>query len=280
MDEEEVQLLHRQRQESSRAFLRRLGVDHEALRAVSEETRSRLAELQPAPQLQDGKPVMLVLPRDVPAEIREGRANPWTDVRPPYAGWSWSYSWWAYDFAVSVNHFLDSAAGLVGNVVSLTDSDAGDFDVPRGEHQTSVGFWYLMPSAGLVEVWIEGQSAASHHHLSLYDEWWWSDSSTYQYDFLTLKATGASPSGVRTSQMSWFYQTGHTSGHWDNHYLCDGCAYWAHLYSDIAFPAGSWVWVEIGTKNTNYAFADDVSVYSDIDFRWFLRSVWVESTGG
>src|SRR3990172_7989150 len=137
-----------------------------------------------------------------------------------------------------------------------------------------------MPSTGLVEVWIEGQSAASHHHLSLYDEFGWSDSFAYQRNYLTLQTSDGVPDEQKTSQMSWFSETGYSDGYWDTHYLSDGATYWAHLFSGVSYPSGSWVYIQVGTRTLNNCFANDVSVYSTIHFRWFIRSIWVESTGG
>lgn len=261
-------------------LLRELKIDPKVIRSENERTRSLLEELLPKPPMRDDQPVLLVKAEDVPKAIREGTANPWTSVAPPFPGWAWNYYWYTDGFSWSGTPFLNAGAGFAGTSNSLSDSDASDFDYGWGEFNASVGFWYRMPTAGLVEVWIQGQSAAAHHHVSLYDEWGWSDSSAYQYDYLTLKATGATPSGLATGQMSWFYEKGYTDGYWDNHYLCNACTYWAHLYSDIAFPAGTWVYVQIGTRTTDSTFANDVEVYSTVDFRWFFPIVWVESTGG
>jgi hypothetical protein len=279
MDLQEAEKLQKERASQSAALLRDLKVGAKTLRSENERTRRLLEELLPKPPMRDGEPVILIRTEDVPEAIREGTANPWTSFAPPYAGWAWNYYWWADGFGWSGTPFVNPGAGFSGTTNSLSNGNAGDFDYGWGEFNASVGFWYRMPAAGLVEAWIQGQSAAAHHHVSLYDEWGWSDSFAYQYDYLTLKATGATPSGLATSQMSWFFESGHTDGHWDKHYLCNACTYWAHLYSDIAFPAGTWVYVEVGTRTTNSCFANDVSVYSTADFRWFYPKVWVESTG-
>lgn len=280
MSIEELAKLDEKRKKEALTYIRELGVNVNQLKALGEQTRKRLADLVPPAPTEQGKPVILVLPDDVPSDIRAGKANPWTIVHPPYPGWAWSYNGWLSGFSFSPALFLNQTTGLVGNSDYLSDSDASDADVGYIEYLASVGFWYQMPSTGLVEVWIEGQSGSSHHHLSLWDEWGWSDSSTYQRNYLTLKATGSSTSELRRSQMSWFYETGYTDGYWDNHYLTDGNIYWAHLFSDISFAAGSWVYVEVGMRNWNYCYANDVEVYSDVNFKWFIKSVWVESTGG
>ena len=108
----------------------------------------------------------------------------------------------------------------------------------------------------------------------------WSSSRVDQNDYLTLKADGPTSDEWRKSRMSWFTEVGYTDGYWDNHYLTDGGTYWAHLFTDTAFSAGSWVWVQVGTWTNQYTFANDVSVTSEASFKWYINSVWVESTGG
>ena len=280
MSVEELAGLHAQRREASQKFLNKLGVSAIDLAKLTKSYRRQLERLVPPPPTLKGKPVQLVLPADVPPAIRAKKTNPWTRVTPPYAGWAWNYNGWVAGFGFTPTLYLDSAAGLVGNSNDLTDSDASDLDVGSVEYNANVGFWYRMPSTGLVEVWIEGQSAASHHHLSLYDEFGWSDSSVYQRNYLTLQTSDGVADEQKVSQMSWFWRTGYSDGNWDNHYLSDGATYWAHLFSGVSYPSGSWVYIQVGTRTLNNCLANDIEVYSTIHFRWFIRSIWVESTGG
>jgi hypothetical protein len=280
MSQEELADLRAQRRESSLTFLTKLGVSANDLAKLTKSTRRQLWRLVPPPPTLKGKPVQLVLPADVPPAIRAKKSNPWTRVTPPYPGWAWNYTGEVAGFGFTPTLYLDSAAGLVGNSNDLTDSNASNFDHGFVTYNTNVGFWYRMPSTGLVEVWIEGQSAASHHHLTLHNEFGWSDSSVAQVNLLTLRTSDGVPDERKTSQMSSFSEIGDTSGFWDNHYLSDGATYWAHLFSAVSYPSGSWIYIQVGTQTFNYCTANDVAVYSTVHFRWFIKSVWVESTGG
>jgi hypothetical protein len=286
MGPEGQEQLKRWRLNHGEAILRRMRVDPRALREESMVTRDKLADVLPQPKKSEG--AQLLGGEEPPHELAgaqilaagaEPAAAAFSSIGPPYPGWAWNNYWYTDGFSWTGSLVLDSAAGLAGSVNNLRDSSASDFDYGWGEYNSSVGFWYRMPTAGLVEVWVKGQCAAAHHHLSLYDEWGWSDSWVYQYDYLTLKTSGASTSSLITQQMSWFYEDGYTSGYWDRHYLTAGGVYWAHLYSDVSYPAGTWVYVQVGNRTTNSAFANDVSVYSTADFRWFLPQVMVRSTG-
>lgn len=247
---------------------------------VLKTAHSRFARMSPRPQRRDGEVVQLVPENEVPRDVRTGGTNPWTVMGPPYAGSTWSYRGGMAGFDWGTTRYLDSAAGLVGNRTSLTNTSSGDWDYGYLTYDTAVGFWYRMPTTGLLDVWIKAQSASDHHHLSLVDEWGWSGSSNYQYNFLTLKATAPTSDEVRTSRMSWWRERGYTNGNWDRHYLTHGGTYWAHLFSDVSFPANSWVYVTAGTRTYNYAYSNDVSVWSTIKFKWFLENVYVRSTGG
>jgi hypothetical protein len=281
MSREELNQLRVQRKEMGLAFLNKLGIDLKELKALNESARSRFAKLTFSGSNKDSQS-MMILPEDVPSSIRSDKldivapAVAWSVFTAPYPGWAWNYSWYVRGFSASYDRFLNSASGLVGSWTYLTDGDAGDNDAAWVRYNTSVGFWYQMPTAGLLDVWIEGQPASDRHYLSLYDEWGWSDSSVEQHNYVTMKATaGSTSSGLSLALMSWFTESGYTDGHWDVSYLTLGSSYWAHLYSDISFAAGQWVYVEVGNRNWNYCFANDVSEYSFTDFRWFIKSVYV-----
>jgi len=57
--------------------------------------------------------------------------------------------------------------------------------------------------------------------------------------------------------------------------------YWANIVSDprIIVPVESWVLVEVGTLNFHSTYANDVKVYSTMDFSWIINRVFVHSTG-
>jgi hypothetical protein len=282
MSREEMERLGAERTEESQTVLRELGVNVDQLRTLREKTAAAMTELAPDRPVRDGKRVMVLLPSEVPSDVRTRKTNPWTIVGPPY-GWAWWYDGPVDGFSFFPTLLLDAGVGLVGNISYLRDSDASDNDYAHMKYATAVNFWYQMPTPGLIEVWIEAVSRGSHHHLSLWDEWGWSNASVYQHDYVTLRASsGGSASELQLAEMSWFTVADQTDGYWDNHYLTDGATYWAHLVSDphVLIPAGAWVLVEVGMLNFHSSLANDVEVYSTMDFSWIIKSVSVHSTGG
>lgn len=282
MSREEVERFRAERREESQVALRAIGVSVDQLRLLREKTTTALTKLAMERPVLDGRHISILLPAEVPQPIRTGQTGSWRFFRPPYDGWSWWIDGSMAGFTFTPTLFLDAGVGLVGNMSHVRDSDASDNDYAHMKYATAVSFWYQMPATGLIEVWIEGQSVASHHHLSLWDEWGWSNSSVTQQDFLTLKASvGGSASALQMAEMSWFRTSDETEGYWDNHYLTDGATYWATLRSDpsVIIPAGAWVLVEVGMLNFHSSFSNDVEVYSTMDFSWIIRNVAVRSTG-
>jgi hypothetical protein len=278
LSDEELARLQAERREAAEAYLREIGVDSGQLREVSKRFGERLTTLITSVSSRDNYSGELVLPADVPAEIRSDTPNPWSIIRPPYFRGGWSYDGWDGAFTFTPTLYLDPAAGLVGNTNDLVDSDATDFDWGFIGYNTWIGFWYRMPATGLVEAWVEAQSAYSHHHLRFSDEFGWSDAFNYQDAAMGTRADGDSQGEWVFTTMSWMEGNG-DSGHWDNQYLTPGNTYWAHTFSDLSFPKDSSVYIRAGARNYNAAFADDVSVYATLKARWFIKSVRVHSTG-
>jgi len=254
-------------------YLGRNSVDVKKLHDLNKKTRQSISRIaRPPIDMYKRKPVHILKSNQVPESIRTGRTNPWTIKTPPYDGWSWSYNGYVAGFSFSPTLYLDHAAGFVGNINYLKNSSAGDFDYGYVTYDTQVSMWYKMPSAGILEVYVEAEPTLNQHYCSLYDEWGWSDSSVYQRNYITLQVNGGTK---RTSWSSYWYEHGYTDGHWNNSYLQNTKPYWYHLYSTGAYAKDAWVLVKIGTRNWNDCFANDVSTYSEVDFRWFLKRVFI-----
>jgi hypothetical protein len=282
MSPEQIERLRTERKEEAQSALRELGVDVDQLRKLREKTAAVITELTPDRPIRDGKPVTVLLPSEVPQEIRTRQTNPWSVVGPPY-GWSWWYDGSVAGFTFIPTLFLDASVGFVGNNSFLRDSDASDNDYAHMKYATAVNFWYQMPTPGLVEVWIEAVSKGSHHYLSLWDEFGWSNASVFQHDYLTLRASsGGSASELQLAEMSGFWAKDYTEGYWHHDLLTDDGTYYVHLVSDphVLIPTGAWVLVEVGMLNFHSSLSNDVEVYSTMDFSYVIKSVSVHSTGG
>lgn len=281
---DEVRKLGARRRRETAAILKRLGIDADRLRRISLRARRRADRLLAEPSRRGKRPAgRLVLPDDVPADIRALKSNPWTVKSPPFPGWWWWFDHLnAADFGMSFDHFTSKDTGMAGVRSAITTYDASDIDIGIYDITTSVGFWYKTPAVGLIEVWIKAQCANARHWCWLDDEWGVSDSTVRQKNYLTLRVwddSAATWGGFSRVLMSHFFEEGQTDGTWNIQWLTNGGTYWGHLFSDLSYPKNKWVWISAGTRNWNYVYTNDVEVESSFDTRWFIAQVLVDSTG-
>jgi hypothetical protein len=280
----EITKLRAVEEDSFKTFVNKHGIDLTRLQTFADETVHTLSQSSLAAWARKGKRNKVVHISDVPAAIRDKKTNPWQEFNPPFAGWSWYYAWnmRGYDFRPTL--FLDSGTGLIGtsNVLNAPRNDANIYG--EAEYGSAVSLWYLMPTTGLLEAWIEVESVRSvadvRMHWDYIFPWSFPSGSADIHTYITLKADGPAP-GER--QRSEAYQTGHNfSGHfagYENLYI-SGHRYRFRLLSDQAFAAGTWVLVTIGSLTLNRCYSNQVFATSDVNFQWLIRSVLIDSTGG
>lgn len=217
---------------------------------------------------------------EVPKNIRLHQTNPWTIFMPPYDGWQRGWNGWGIGYSVGFDYYLNTASGLVGNQVRLDNGSAGDADIAVAHYDTQVGFWYYATAAGLIETWIEAQSGDAEHYCLLEDEWGWSDSTTWQRNYLMMHVIHPDIGGPSFSQMSWWHGWGSPNRQlYIQEYLINGTTYWAHLFSDAPIPANTWVFIRCGTRSIGRSFTNDVEIHSKSTFKWFIKSVQVRTSG-
>lgn len=266
------------RQGRLRELLGELKVSPQRIRAINAEARAKIARTIPPPPAQDGQIVTGFGPYEVPSDIREARAN-WTIQRPPFPEWWWYRTGWQSGFGFAPEFLVNQQFGIVGNVNALYDTDASDFDHAQIEFGTSVGFWYLMPRNGRLDIWIEAHSDAALHSLSLVDEFGSSDAFSWQEDYLAVKCDGLANDPWQKALMSWFKFDGDSEGSWNNTYIPFGTIRWAHLVTQNWFPKDSWVQIKPGTITWHRATTNDMQIWSTLRFQWTIRSVWVDAIG-
>jgi len=273
VSDKEMANLRAERNQKAHKYLASKKIDINKLRQLNQASRQSMARLiKPPIDMLKKKPVVILKPEQVPLSIRSGKTNPWTIKTPPFDGWSWSYNGYVAGFDFTPTLYLDHLAGFMGNSNYLRDSSAGDFDYGYITYDSQISIWYKMPSAGILEVYVEALPTVNQHYCSLYDEWGWSDSSVYQRNYITLQVNGGS---MKTSQASYWYEYGYTNGHWNNSYLQNASPYWYHIYSAEAYAKDQWVLPRIGSRTWNSCIANDVSTYSQLDFRWFINRVFI-----
>lgn len=273
LSNDEIARLMAERVAQTARFLKRSGIDAEALCRVRKDFRKTLDRaFKPGMPLYEGRPARVMLPGEIPQAVREGKLNPWVEKVAPCSSWAWWYDGFTEGFAFDPTAYADSAAAFVGNVSYLHDSDAGDFDTGNVDFESRVGWWYKMPSAGIIEAWVEMQPSECLHYLSLHNEFGVSDSFSNQYDYATFRVRGGS---YRTSSSSYHWWDGYTSGSWSIYHLTPGSSYWFHFFSAEAYAKDAWVLPEAGTMSRHRTFANDVSVYSKMDFRFFIKRMYL-----
>lgn len=271
--DKQMQALREERNGAALTWLKRNRIELDKMRQAVGDSEKAMAGLmkRPVPKYK-GKPIRILRADDVPDAIRQVRTNPWTVRTPPFDGWAWHFHGWRDGFSFAPTLYLDHAGGFMGNRNYLYDSSASNWDDAYISYHTQLGFWYRMPQTGILEVYVQLQPTEAQHYCSLYDEWGWSGSSVFQYNYVTLQVNNGAP---RYSQSSHWWESGYTDGYWNNRYLVidPPTSYWHHLYSMESYAKDAWVFVKIGSLSTNSTYANDVSTYSEIDFRWFAKTV-------
>jgi hypothetical protein len=260
-------------------LLMELKVSPEDVRSLYREMRKKIVGSIPPPPSRDGQILSLLRPFDLPSEIREGKANPWTIARAPYSDWSWYYTGWTNGFGFTPTLYLDQMSGQVGSSNCLLDNNASDFDYAQIEYNASIGFWYQMPVNGRLDIYVEAQADVTTHQLTIIDEWGESDAFSWQENYLVVKADGLAQDPWQKAMTSWFKYDNDNEGSWIYDNIHHDTTWWAHLQTQNWFPKDSWVHINAGSTSWHRAFANDMQVYSDMRFLWFIRSVWVEPSG-
>jgi len=74
------------------------------------------------------------------------------------------------------------------------------------------------------------------------------------------------------------YRRTGTDANWTRYVAPPGSYRWAHVFSSDAYPVG-WQLVEVGTEEWNFFWTNDVSVHSAMLMKWYLKNIYLRSTG-
>ncbi len=274
--ENEVEEKRLQSADKSREFLKEIDFDMARASKLRGEYQARIQKVFAEAVGRPDEAAYLVLPENAPADIH----NPWATYSPPYPGWAWACSWARSDepYNPSFARYLNSAAGSLGTYTHTHVSGADNSDYAWVRYHTSMRFWYRMPAAGMVEVWMYMQCISSPYSGYLKDEWGWSDSVCDQESHARLRVIVPGPSAPRKSAVLDYRRTG-TDATWSRSVAYPGQYRWKHIFSMDSYPANTWVLIEIGTEEWNRFWSNDVTIHSGMTMRWFLRNVYVRSSG-
>ncbi len=217
------------------------------------------------------------IPAGASTEEPKPTSNPWTWVFPPYSnGWT---------------SIVESAGSRGSRQRTVTTSPttgelrlwsrqdlfgADDSDWSTVDIMGEVGFWFRMPAAGLVEVWIRYQDINTDYTGQLWDESGCSDADLQQLSRGYLWTSGS------TERYSTVvdYRRGESEGSWAvGGPTTPGQILSRQFFSNRSYAANEWVYVAAGVRDFNHFWVDDMSCRSTMLSNWFVNHVVVRSTG-
>ena len=200
----------------------------------------------------------------------------WEVFQPPFFGFNFGFTQ-VHDnnFVVDRIHTLNPSVGDVGIAITMDADGTDNFDHAFGDGFSVVAVSFVPPVAGLVEVLIDAQCVEPTHRLRTHDEFGFSHSVTTQDNFLMLDVLHPNVAEPSYASMSTFQVVTANDSNHEQENLTRGQHYFAQLFSAGPVPAGESVVVCAGTRSRDDTSADDVSIHSASDFRWFISSVEV-----
>jgi hypothetical protein len=203
--------------------------------------------------------------------------NPWTWVFPPYGG-QWTHVETTGGSSGSRERRLNASAasGEIDLWNRMVLSGADDSDWSTIDIMSEVGFWFQMPAAWLVEVWIRYQDINTDYTGQLWDESGCSDADIRQLSRAYLWTSGSTERYATNVD----YRRGESEGSWSRGGPTGpGTIYSKHLFSNKSYVSGEWVWVAAGVRDMNHFWVDDMGCRSTMTSSWFVNHVAVRSTG-
>lgn len=252
----------------------RLGIDAKKIEAIQKKYISEArSEIERAFLAREEAPYVEVSPGEAPTRSH----NPWQWRSAPYDGqWGTQGSdgtrgtrW--------VSHFENRLTGEINCWSSMNISGADDSDFTTTTAYSELQFWFQMPAAGLVEVWLYLQAIDTPWGGCLEDEWGISDADIQQRSQPYLWVI--SPFGNPRYGTLLDYRRGEDEGCWGGTIASGGDYRYAHLFSYDSYAAGQWILCGVGILDYNYFWVDDETCNTYLTNRWFLRDVAVRSTG-
>lgn len=203
--------------------------------------------------------------------------NPWEWRSTPYYsqwGTHWSYGTRGWRWS---SHSENRWTGGINCWSSMNIHGADDSDYTYTNSYSELRFWFRMPAAGMVEVWLYLQAVDTPYGGCLWDEWGWSDASIRQRSRPYLRVI--SPYSSYRFGTLLDYRRGEYEGCWAGTIAGAGYYRYAHHFSLGTYAAGQWCLCAVGIQDYNYFWVNDMSCNTYITSRWFLKNVAVRSTG-
>jgi hypothetical protein len=265
------QKLRRRLAREKHDFYHQLGFDTKKAVAIRKETVAKAKSI--TNRLID---LDLGMAPGPPAPEPKPTNNPWSWYMPPYSH-QWNSIQYSGGSAGSIWRSANSSAttGEINLMSWIQLYGAGDSDWLKTDAMCEVGFWFMMPAAGILEVWAWFQDINSDYSGFLYDESGCSDADVHQLSRLYLWTGGSTERYVTTVD----YTRGESEGTWSDSLTAPGAIIARQFFSQKAYAAGEWVYAAIGVRDYDYFWVDDMSCRSRMYSQYFVKQVALRSTG-
>jgi hypothetical protein len=272
--------------DESERFLVELGIDGAALRRVHDEVWRELSVLRDA-----------TYGLTAPAEPRPRVKN--TTFTAPYAGGSFSPSWWK-SFAgdeppdPTFDNFANFTLGTLGVGSSISMSDASDFDEVLAHCRASLFVWFRTPPVRKgqkdpgteVQVRYSGKWIGLHSDGSADKEWGYAGfdfwQSTVEYARVHVPALTPLAFWPATPAPWHLHEDVHIGKDamfdnltWNWSWPAGGAIQQGFITIPEVFPASTWLLIEVGLMQDNHFLVNDYTVNSNLDKRIHVTEIGV-----
>jgi hypothetical protein len=204
--------------------------------------------------------------------------SPWIWRNPPYDE--------TYGFQFSdriggestVSHYENSLTGEISCTSDMRNYDADDDDYCFTTATSSILVWYQMPVTGLIETWADLQAIDTYYGGWLHDQFGSSSAGVEQLSRAYLHVVYPSEGRDRYGTLL-DYRRFDTEGSWSGNVTEPGSHLYPHLFSMDVYPAGQWVLMRLGVTDFHHVRVNDMSFWSNMVNRWFVRDIPIRSTG-
>lgn len=259
----------------AKEFITQLEIDGARIKQIQRRYAAEASKADLLAMPGEGEaPYVEVTSADVPTMVH----NPWTWVGPPFED---SFRYLAQGGSRGSRYYNVTADPFRGEWdihSTMTVNGADDSDLLYLIASTSFKFWFQMPAAGLVEMWVFMQSVGSQHSGTMEDEWGNSDGDVNLLIRSEMQITN--PWAIHDSRLTLVdYHRGEREGRWSTVIAPLGEFRYAHFFSPDLYDAGQWVRCTFGTFFYHRIWVNDMSVHHDVASHWFIPHVAVRSTG-
>jgi hypothetical protein len=267
----------------TRKLVKNLGSDFNNVKNIQKKYRAQGTEaVEKATSLKDAAPYVEVHPPD----LESATDNPWTYRTPPYDGSSGYelkdyYGFEGRSDELAVSHFESALTAEIGckSFIGIDYAYSEEDSFCRTNAGSDIWISFLMPTTGLVEVFVDLQSIETIYHGEIWDGFGFSDIDMYQKSSIYLE--DVQPEGQTPERR---YETlldyrRDDEGSWSRDVAWPGDYLYPHLFSMHSYAAGQLVTLKIGVEDEHYVLMNDMSNISYLTNRWFVSKVALRSSG-